>query len=113
MKQLPGGKGKVLMVGLAFKAGTDDLRESPNVDLARKFLEVGVELKIYDPNVDPSRLRGQNLSHAYSVLPTIDQLLISKSVAEGGSWDLVVMSNATGNLLSLEGQAVYATHSIK
>ena len=40
---------RVLMAGLAFKAGTDDLRESPNVDLARKLLAAGFELEIYDP----------------------------------------------------------------
>ena len=46
---------KVLIVGLAFKADTDDLRESPNVDLARKLLEAGVDLKVFDPKLEPSR----------------------------------------------------------
>src|SRR5690606_12481123 len=79
-RRLPHG-GKVLIAGLAFKAGTDDLRESPNVDLARKLLEAGYELRIFDPKLEPSRLRGQNLGYAYSNLPTIDQLLIQRDEA--------------------------------
>jgi GDP-mannose 6-dehydrogenase len=44
---------KVLLVGLAFKADTDDLRESPAVDMARKLLEAGYDLDIYDPGLKP------------------------------------------------------------
>ncbi|PRY74070.1 GDP-mannose 6-dehydrogenase [Yoonia maritima] len=108
------GEGKtVLMAGLAFKADTDDLRESPNVDLARKLLSAGVELKIFDPALDPAKLRGQNLGYAYANLPTIDQLLISKEVAEAGDWDLVVVNNATGKLLDLTAPKTVETGSIK
>jgi GDP-mannose 6-dehydrogenase len=42
---------KVLMVGLAFKSDTDDLRESPNIDLARKLIQGGYALSIYDPSL--------------------------------------------------------------
>lgn len=113
MKLLDGSQNRVLMAGLAFKADTDDLRESPNVDLARKFLEAGIDLKVFDPKLEPSRLRGQNLGYAYSALPTIDQLLIAKEEAEGSDWDLVVVSNATGSQLDLAGKTVFSTHSIK
>jgi GDP-mannose 6-dehydrogenase len=112
LKQLPATGGKVLMAGLAFKAGTDDLRESPNVDLARKFLEAGHDLRVFDPHLEPSRLRGQNLGYVYSALPTIDELLLTKVEAEAGNWDLVVVSNATGQLLNLDGRTVYHTHTI-
>lgn len=113
MRMLPEKGAKVLMAGLAFKAGTDDLRESPNVDLARKLLEAGVKLQVYDPHLEPSRLRGQNLGYAYSALPTIDQLLVTKDEAQAGDWDLVIVSNATGNDLDLTGREVYVTHSIR
>lgn len=111
-KLLPETGGRVLMVGLAFKAGTDDLRESPNVDLARKFLEAGHKLCVFDPNLEPARLRGQNLGYVYSALPTIDELLIDKTSAEKGEWDLVVVNNSTSKLLNLGDYKVYATHSI-
>ncbi|QRF54327.1 nucleotide sugar dehydrogenase (plasmid) [Rhizobium rosettiformans] len=111
-KLLPQTGGRVLMVGLAFKAGTDDLRESPNVDLARKLLEAGHKLFVFDPNLEPARLRGQNLGYVYSALPTIDELLVDKPHAEAEQWDLVVVNNTTSNLLNLVGQKIYITYSI-
>jgi GDP-mannose 6-dehydrogenase len=81
---------KILMIGLAFKANSDDLRESPNVDLARKFLQSGFELSIFDPHVEPKKLLGQNLGYAFSNLPSIHKLLISREQMESSSYDLVV-----------------------
>lgn len=107
------GEGKtVLMAGLAFKAGTDDLRESPNVDLARKLLNEGIALRIYDPALDPAKLRGQNLGYAYSNLPTIDQLLISKEEAEAADWDLLIANNATSKQLNVTAAATVDTGTI-
>jgi GDP-mannose 6-dehydrogenase len=80
----------VLMLGLAFKADSDDLRESPNVDLARKFLQANYDLSIYDPHVQPSKLLGQNLGYAFSNLPTMRKLLVSREAAETAQFDLVV-----------------------
>jgi GDP-mannose 6-dehydrogenase len=88
-KGLPLGA-KVLMLGLAFKADSDDLRESPNVDLARKFLQANYDLSIYDPHVQPSKLLGQNLGYAFSNLPTMRKLLVSREAAETAQFDLVV-----------------------
>jgi len=103
---------KILVVGLAFKADTDDLRESPNVDLARKLLQAGYELSIYDPALSPSKLKGQNLGYAYAHLPTIDNLLISKEAAESISWDRVVASNSTIEQLELKNTKVVPTYFI-
>ncbi len=91
----------ILMAGLAFKAGTDDLRESPNVDLARKLLGAGFDLRIYDPSINADMLVGANLGYAYSQLPTLERILISKEEAEAGSWDRVIATNATVKELSL------------
>lgn len=88
-------KARVLLVGLAFKAHTDDLRESPNVDLARKLLAAGYRLSVYDPGLDATKLVGQNLGYAYSHLPTIAELLIDKDAAESDSFDLVISTNTT------------------
>lgn len=69
------GHRKVGLVGLSFKAGTDDLRESPLVDLAEALVGAGCEIRIYDPNVMPDRLRGRNLTYIERHLPHLAALL--------------------------------------
>jgi GDP-mannose 6-dehydrogenase len=84
----------ILLVGLAFKPLTDDLRESPNVDLAQALIDAGYQVSVFDPSLEAARLMGQNLGYAYSHLPGISELLIDRQVAESGEFDLVVL--ATG-----------------
>ena len=86
----PGGK--VLLAGLSIKADSDDLRESANVDLARKLLETGYQLSVYDPALVPSKLIGQNLGYAYSQLPALNSLFVPRDVAETEEWDLAIDS---------------------
>ena len=86
---------RILMVGLAFKADTDDLRESPNVDIARKLLEFGYNLAVYDPTVKPEDLVGQNLGYAFTHLPRVRSLLVSREEAETEQWAIIVGSNRT------------------
>ncbi|WP_172300484.1 nucleotide sugar dehydrogenase [Pseudoruegeria sp. HB172150] len=92
---------RILMAGLAFKAGTDDLRESPNVDLARKLLAAGFNLEIFDPGVDATKLVGANLGYAYSQLPVLERLLVEKGHAESTEYARVVATNATIKSLTL------------
>ncbi len=92
---------RLLLAGLAFKAGTDDLRESPNVDLARKLLAAGYDLEIFDPAIDAGKLVGANLGYAFSHLPVLERLLIGKERAEAGGYDRVIASNATVKELDL------------
>lgn len=100
---------RVLMVGLAFKAETDDLRESPNVDIARRLLERGHSLKVYDPAIKAANLRGQNLGYAFTHLPTVGTLLVDRETAEAGQWDLVIASNRTIEDLDLGNATVIRT----
>lgn len=86
---------KILLAGLAFKAGTDDLRESPNVDLARKLLGAGFDLDIYDPGIDATKLVGANLGYAYSHLPMIEKILVDKDTAQSRDYARVIAANAT------------------
>jgi GDP-mannose 6-dehydrogenase len=75
---------RVLIVGLAFKLGTDDLREGPAVDLARMLLDDGYLVEICAPLLEPENLIGQNLGYAVAQLPSLDSLLVDKPTAEGG-----------------------------
>jgi GDP-mannose 6-dehydrogenase len=75
------GKRKVGLFGLSFKPGTDDLRESPLVELAERLLGKGYDLRIYDANVSMSRLLGANREFIEARLPHLGQLL-SSSVEE-------------------------------
>lgn len=103
---------KVLLVGLAFKLETDDLRESPAVDMARKLLEAGFDLDIYDPQIEPENLVGQNLGYAYAWLPRIDDLLVSKEVAESGGHAVVIATNRLIDTLDLDQAKVVDVSSI-
>jgi GDP-mannose 6-dehydrogenase len=80
---------EVLMLGLAFKDKSDDLRESPNVDLARMLITAGYRLSIFDPYVEPKNLMGQNLG-ALSNSPFIRDLLVDEARIEDEEWDVVI-----------------------
>jgi GDP-mannose 6-dehydrogenase len=69
------GKKKIAMLGLSFKAATDDLRESPQVQLVKRLLGEGRQLQIWDDNVALGRLIGSNRQYIEEVIPHIGSLL--------------------------------------
>ena len=74
-KILATGKRRIGFIGLSFKTGTDDLRESPLVTLAEQLIGKGMQLSVYDPEVHLSQLIGANRRFIDSHLPHIGQLL--------------------------------------
>jgi GDP-mannose 6-dehydrogenase len=69
------GKRRIGVVGLSFKAGTDDLRESPLVAMVEHFIGKGLEISIYDPAVNIARLIGANRRFIQESIPHISSLM--------------------------------------
>lgn len=87
------GKRRVAMLGLSFKPGTDDLRESPLVTLAETLLGKGMQLAIYDPDVSGERVMGTNRAYIEREIPHIWSLMrssLSEVVAHG---EAIVIGN--------------------
>jgi len=74
-KVLASGCRKIGMIGLSFKSGTDDLRESPLVLLAEHFVGKGLTLLVYDPEVQLSNLLGANRRYIERHVPHLGQLI--------------------------------------
>lgn len=89
------GHRHVALLGLSFKDGTDDLRESPNVDLAERLLGKGFELRIFDPIINPDLLTGANLRHVEARLPHLSRLLDSTPEQAMAGAEVVVVASAT------------------
>lgn len=86
------GKKKIAMLGLSFKAGTDDLRESPQVQLIKRLLGEGCQIKIWDDNVSLGRLIGSNRQYIEEVIPHIGTLLCGELDQAVRGAELVVLA---------------------
>lgn len=84
-------KNKIALLGLSFKSGTDDLRESPQVQLTKRLLGEGFHIRIWDPDVSLGRLVGSNQQFIQQYIPHIGALLASdlKDVVAGA--DVIVI----------------------
>jgi GDP-mannose 6-dehydrogenase len=72
------GKRKIGVLGFAFKAGTDDLRESPLVEVIEALLGKGFDLRLYDRNVNLAALTGANRDYILNHIPHISKLMVSE-----------------------------------
>jgi len=84
---------RVGLVGLSFKKNTDDLRESPFVELAERLIGKGLALRIYDPNVFVARLVGANRDYIEQSIPHLSRLLVDSFHEIAESSDLVVIGH--------------------
>jgi GDP-mannose 6-dehydrogenase len=86
-------KKRIALLGISFKSGTDDMRESPFVELAERLIGKGCQIRIYDPNVQLARLVGANKEYLTRVLPHIAELMVP-NVSDAVEWaEVIVVSN--------------------
>jgi len=88
------GSKKVGILGFSFKAGTDDLRESPVVELTERLIGKGYDLRVYDANVRLAAIHGANRDYILNHIPHISRLM-TRSIDEVlDHADTIVIGNA-------------------
>lgn len=105
------GRKPVAMFGLAFKSGTDDLRESPYVTLAERLIGRGYDLKIFDRSVNVASLLGANRAYIEREIPHIERLMAPDVASTLKGAGIVVVGHVSGEdrrelLDALDGQEV-------
>ena len=96
------GSKRVGVLGLAFKAGTDDLRESPMVSVVERLIGKGFTLAIYDRDVSEARLIGSNREYIEKEIPHIWSLMRGTIEEVVDSSDVLVIGNGSGEFRRIE-----------
>jgi GDP-mannose 6-dehydrogenase len=94
-------KRKLGFLGLSFKAGTDDLRNSPAVNLIETLLGKGYEIVIYDKNVHVSKLTGTNKEYIETHIPHLSRLMVPTLEALTSTVELLVVNNREKEYIDL------------
>ncbi len=97
------GTRKIGILGFSFKAGTDDLRESPLVDVIETLLGKGYELKLYDKNVNLAALTGANQDYILNHIPHISKLMVNSMEEVLAFADTVVIGNGAAEFKQVPG----------
>ena len=88
------GSRKVGILGFSFKSGTDDLRESPVVELAERLIGKGFDLRVYDENVRLASIHGANRDYILNRVPHISRLMVASIDEVLDHADTIVIGNA-------------------
>src|SRR5580658_2697316 len=95
------GRRRVGLLGLSFKEGTDDLRESPIVTLAEQLIGKGYELLVYDKNVRLASLLGANREYILNHIPHIGRLMVDQPEQLFEHADVLVVASASAEFAEL------------
>jgi GDP-mannose 6-dehydrogenase len=101
---------RVAMLGLSFKAGTDDLRESPQVELAERLIGKGIEIKVFDPALNLAALTGANRDYILNVLPHLNELLVEDIDTAIEDCGLVIVGNRSREFENLSAKVGKGQH---
>ena len=88
------GKRMIGVLGFSFKAGTDDLRESPVVEMIERLIGKGYDLRIYDRNVSLAALTGANRDYILNMIPHISRLMVDSIDAVLDHAEVLVVGNS-------------------
>ena len=91
------GKKRIAQLGLSFKAGTDDLRESPQVQLIKRLMGEGLEVRVWDEDVSLGRLAGANRQYIEEVIPHIGSVLTADLESVMRSAEVVILGNKSAS----------------
>ncbi|HKO62551.1 MAG TPA: UDP-glucose/GDP-mannose dehydrogenase family protein [Pyrinomonadaceae bacterium] len=105
------GKKRIGVLGFSFKAGTDDLRESPMVTLIETLIGKGLQLAIYDRDVSLARLFGANKEYIEREIPHISQLMRASVDEVINDCDVIVIGNKSNEFRSIESR-INSNHTI-
>jgi GDP-mannose 6-dehydrogenase len=87
------GKRKIGVLGFSFKAGTDDLRESPVVDVIEALIGKGYDLRLYDKNVSLASITGSNRDYILNHIPHISRLMVDDIAEILAQCEVLVVGN--------------------
>lgn len=99
------GRRRVGMLGLTFKSGTDDLRESPLVELAERLHGKGYELRIYDRNIEVPRLVGANRDYAAAHLSHLSSMMVGSLDELYSNSDVIIVGNGDKDFTAVADRA--------
>jgi GDP-mannose 6-dehydrogenase len=104
--QMITGKGhtRVGILGFSFKAGTDDLRESPLIEVIERLLGKGYDLRIYDRNVNIASLVGANRDFILNHIPHISRLMVGDIDAVLNHAQTIVIGNKDPDFMGVAGR---------
>jgi GDP-mannose 6-dehydrogenase len=105
------GQKKIGILGFSFKAGTDDLRESPVIEVIERLLGKGYDLRIYDKNVNIASLTGANREFILNRIPHISRLMVNRIDAVLDYAQTIVIGNKDPDFQTVpdklrEGQSI-------
>jgi GDP-mannose 6-dehydrogenase len=95
---------KVGILGFSFKAGTDDLRESPMVELVERLIGKGYDLRVYDSNVRMASIHGANREYILNHIPHISKLMVNSIDEVLEHAGTIVIGNGSAEFRDIPGR---------